>query len=90
MAQIFPWVDEELAALNARFARDARCQDFALRNFLGVLRWFRTVLLQDAALLYTHNSTCAMWNYAPFNQPEFRSFASASTNIIIAHPVEGV
>lgn len=84
MAQIFPWVDEELAALDARFARDARCQDFALRNFLGVLRWFRTVLLQDAALLYTHNSTCAVWNYAPFNQPQFRSFASASTNIIIA------
>lgn len=62
-----------------RFARD-----IALRQFLRLLTWLRTVLVQDAALLFVDSPHATLFKYAPFNSPVFREFAAASTANIVA------
>ncbi|TEB25581.1 hypothetical protein FA13DRAFT_1796293 [Coprinellus micaceus] len=48
-----------------------------------MLAYFRQVLLQDAAVLATkHRSKFLLLNYRPFNTPEFRECAEASTMMI--------
>jgi Centromere DNA-binding protein complex CBF3 subunit, domain 2 len=78
LAQVFPWVEAELAALTARQLDYRYAQDVALRNFLEVLIWFRTVLLQDAAILYTMFPHANIFSYPPFCSPVFRDFATTS------------
>jgi Centromere DNA-binding protein complex CBF3 subunit, domain 2 len=75
---VFPWVEAELAALTARQLDYRFAQDVALRNFLEVLVWFRTVLLQDAAILYTMFPDANIFCYPPFCSPIFRDFAGTS------------
>jgi hypothetical protein len=84
LQQIFPWVESEHVALNAR-AQDNRClKDIALRQFLKLLLWLRTVLLQDAAVLYPLYPHSRLFSYQPFNTKLFREFATSSV-AIIAH-----
>ncbi|TEB21579.1 hypothetical protein FA13DRAFT_1799712 [Coprinellus micaceus] len=48
-----------------------------------MLAYFRRVLLQDAAVLATkHGSKFLLLNCRPFNTPEFRECAEASTTMI--------
>jgi hypothetical protein len=82
LQQIFPWVESELAALNAR-AQDNRCsKDIALRQFLKLLLWLRTVLLQDGAVLYSLYPHSRLYSYRPFNTKLFREFAARSVAIV--------
>jgi Centromere DNA-binding protein complex CBF3 subunit, domain 2 len=78
LAQVFPWVEAELAALTARQLDYRLAQDVALRNFLEVLIWFRTILLQDVAILYTMFPHANIFSYPPFCSPVFRDFAATS------------
>lgn len=47
-----------------------------------VLRWFREVLLQDVAVLYSQHPRCHIFEYRPFNTKTFREFAASSTAAI--------
>lgn len=76
LATLFPWVEEELCALEKRSQENSNAQDYALRHFLTVLVWFRTVILQDAALLFSKDPSYALWSYEPFCRPAFRAFAA--------------
>ncbi|KAK7024129.1 hypothetical protein R3P38DRAFT_3270510 [Favolaschia claudopus] len=82
LATIFPWVEEQLAALDARETSNRMARDIALRHFLGLLIWLRTVIVQDAAVLYVRHPTAAIFQYPPFNSSPFRNFATQSTAAI--------
>ena len=52
LQQIFPWVEEQAAALEVRVKALGRpAKDLALKQFLCLLVWLQQVLLQDAAVL---------------------------------------
>jgi Centromere DNA-binding protein complex CBF3 subunit, domain 2 len=77
-------VESEHVALNVR-AQENRCsKDIALRQFLKLLLWLRSVLLQDAAVLYSLYPHSRLFSYRPFNTKPFREFAISSV-AIIAH-----
>lgn len=79
---MFPWVEQEQAALQLRADSDPRAKDIALKSFLGLLLWLRRVLLQDCAVLYSQYPNCAMFRFAPFNTLSFRTFAQTSAGVI--------
>ncbi|KAK4704972.1 hypothetical protein P7C70_g1233, partial [Phenoliferia sp. Uapishka_3] len=72
---IFPWVDEERKAYLERLRVNPLAKDIALVNYLEVLEWFRSVILQDGAVLRARNPKAALFQLAPFNSPEFDFFA---------------
>jgi hypothetical protein len=82
---IFPWVEEEMSAYDER-RKDSengkKATDFALKNFLTLLIEFRTILLQDAALLYMKYPDANIWKYEPFNTPAFVQFSQSSESIL--------
>lgn len=82
LAQVFPWVEAELVALAACQLDYRFAQDVALRNFLEVLVWLRTVLLQDVAVLYMMFPNANIFSYPPFCSPVFRDFATTSVTQI--------
>ncbi|KAK7049043.1 hypothetical protein R3P38DRAFT_3345932 [Favolaschia claudopus] len=82
LALIFPWVEDELKKLDTREAANRMARDIALRHFLGLLIWLRTVIVQDAAVLYTRHPSAAIFQYPPFNSSTFRTFAAQSASVI--------
>jgi len=56
--------------------------DHSLRNVLQLLVQLRTILLQDAAVLYSKYPKCSIWSYAPFSSNEFRQYASSSIKVL--------
>jgi hypothetical protein len=83
LAEIFPWIEAEEAALDERERSVGRpARDIALKGFLWLLKWFRRVLLQDAAVLFTLHPLCAIFGFAPFRSKSFRDFAIRSTLLI--------
>ena len=83
MACIFPWVEEEQSAYSVRVQKDGRkALDYALKHFLDTLVTLRTVLLQDAAVLYAKHPECAVWKFKPFNTTAFAEFARTSTVVL--------
>ena len=59
-------------------------KDIALRQFLSTLVWFRRVLLQDMAVLYTQTPDAPIFNTSPFNSSIFHEFAATSKAAIHA------
>jgi hypothetical protein len=80
--EIFPWIEDEEAALKSRQTRNPDCQDLALESFLQFLRWSRTVLLQDTAILMRTCSDLNILQFAPFNNPRFHRFAQSTYGIM--------
>jgi hypothetical protein len=80
---LFPWVEKEREAYATRLDKHGRkATDYALKHFLDVLEWFRTVILQDTAVLFSKYPKCTLWTHAPFNMPEFEAFAMSSIRIL--------
>lgn len=65
-----------------RESENNRARDIALRHFLGLLTWLRTVVVQDAAVLYTRHPSAPIFQFPPFNSTTFREFAASSSGII--------
>jgi hypothetical protein len=81
---VFPWIGDEQVALDQRCQQiGRRAADYALRNFLRLLVWFRRVLLQDAAVIYHSHPSCQIFCFAPFNTPTFKQFAATAPLVII-------
>lgn len=78
LAQIFPWVDDELLALESREKDNSYARDIALRQLFKLLVWFRTIILQDGVILYKKYPAAPLFSYPPFNSLEFRQFATTS------------
>ena len=84
LTAIFPWIENEQAALDLRVCQiGRRAADYALRNFLRLLLWFRRVLLQDAAIIYHSCPGCHIFGFAPFNTPVFKQFSATAPATII-------
>lgn len=66
--------------MEAREQANPFARDIALRQLFKLLIWFRTVILQDGAILYKKYPNTALFNYPPFNSLEFWQFATASVN----------
>lgn len=75
---LWPQVEHELLALEQRVAQDSRQRDYALQ-----LIFLCTILVQDAALLYAQDPSYALWDFTPFNMPEFRAFAVSAPAIVL-------
>ncbi|KAE8238895.1 hypothetical protein A4X13_0g8335 [Tilletia indica] len=76
--RLFPWVEQELASLQTRYTSNSMTADFALRDFLHTLIWFRTIILQDAAFLINETSAAWLWANEPiFSDPAFTAFAAS-------------
>ncbi|KAK7056117.1 hypothetical protein R3P38DRAFT_1377096 [Favolaschia claudopus] len=82
MSDIFPWIQDALLALEEREKENPFARDIALRQFFKLLVWFRTVILQDAALIYKQYPDAPLFKYAPFNTAAFQQFAAASVQRI--------
>lgn len=82
---LFPFIEEEQQNLQKRHDTLGQLgDDYALDQFLILLKYLRTVLVQDAAVLYTKYSQSGIFRHAPFNTPHFREFAASSTGQIQA------
>lgn len=80
---IFPWVEEESLAYELRVERYGdKATDYSLKNLLALLKEFRTILLQDGAVLHTKYPNLKLWRYPPFNTPIFTKFSAMSTHIM--------
>lgn len=86
---LFPWVEEQLAALEVREKETPFSRDIALRQVFTLLIWFRVLLLQDGALLYMKHPQAPLFQYAPFNSPQFRVFAASSVEKIAEVEAQG-
>ncbi|KAJ6620586.1 hypothetical protein B0H10DRAFT_1945895 [Mycena sp. CBHHK59/15] len=82
LSVLFPWVEAEVTALDSRYDKNKLALDTALKQLLKVFIFFRRVLVQDAAVLYTKNPHASLFKYAPFNSTSFRLFALESTSSI--------
>ena len=80
--QIFPWVEEELDALQERQARNRDATDISAQKYLELLRFLRTVLLQDLAILHHQFPQSLVFSTKPFNSTAFRDFATAAPDHI--------
>ncbi|GAA5993925.1 hypothetical protein JCM5350_005476 [Sporobolomyces pararoseus] len=83
-ASIFPWLEQERKSYEARAEGDSHAVDFALDGFLKVLTWFRSVLLQDLAILRERYPSAPIFSLAPFNTPGFDIYANALTAAVSA------
>jgi hypothetical protein len=65
-------------ALDAREKENSFARDIALRQLFKLLVWFRTIILQDCAILSKKYPDAPLFNYPPFNSLEFKQFATAA------------
>lgn len=76
-------MEEELSAYKLRLERYGdKATDYSLKNLLMLLIEFRTILLQDGAVLHTKYPNLKIWHYPPFNTPIFSEFSATSTHIM--------
>ncbi|TEB29582.1 hypothetical protein FA13DRAFT_1711160 [Coprinellus micaceus] len=82
---LFPWVEAEQTAYELRRSKIGNtAKDKALTDFLDVLQWTWTVLLQDVAVLINKygRENVAVAQFTPFNTPKFLSFAASAPEVI--------
>jgi len=85
LSDIFPWVEQQQAALEARTSSSKLSRDIALKQFLRLLAWLRVVVLQDCALIYAKHPECPLFRFAPFTYLSFKMFsANATANLAAA------
>jgi hypothetical protein len=72
-------VEDELATLEACGHEIAFTCDIAMHQLFKNFIWFRTLLLQNGALLYTKYRQASL---PPFNSREFCEFAASSVDLI--------
>jgi hypothetical protein len=76
LKDIFPFVEDAQQQLSEWTCQSSLAIDIALKQFLSVLRWFRTVLLQDCAVLFAGHPELPVFQFKPFSTPVFREFAA--------------
>ncbi|TFY74110.1 hypothetical protein EWM64_g9902, partial [Hericium alpestre] len=81
---VFPWVEEQESALLTHQAAHHFASDIALYQFLRVLKWFRWVLLQDAAVLFCQYPWLPFFRHAPFDGTQFHEYAKGASDAIAA------
>ena len=81
---VFPFIEEERDALQARQAKGAQYNDAAARNFLHALEVLRPVVVVDLALLYDEMPDHLIYQYPPFNSADFLSFAQGAPDRLAA------
>lgn len=79
-SELFPWIEEARKDYIKRAQTNPNCVDMALDGFLNALNWFRSVLLQDLAILRVDHPTAPIFSFAPFNTPQFETFATTLVN----------
>ena len=88
-SQIWPWVDGWLARYDASIVSGHSFADGGLddcdiagKQFLDLLAWLRTTMLQDAAILQYQFPLFPLWQHPIFCGPDWRCFAD---DVIVAH-----
>jgi predicted nucleic acid-binding protein len=73
---LFPWVEDARRAYEKRASINAAAIDLALDSFLKAVVWFRSVLLQDLAVLKGKYPSAPIFSFHPFNTSSFETYAS--------------
>ncbi|KAK1217693.1 hypothetical protein PQX77_019641 [Marasmius sp. AFHP31] len=73
--QLWPWVEDEFDGYKERYEANPKARDTQLENFLNLLKRLRKILCQDLAILHLRNPSYTIFDYAPFDSPEFRALA---------------
>ena len=81
---LFPWVEDELAALEVHMVQSRHNWDITLKQFLKLLQWLRIVLVQDCALLHAQHPHCPIFSFAPFTFPSFTNFSTNAATMFTA------
>ncbi|KAF9063616.1 hypothetical protein BDP27DRAFT_1367866 [Rhodocollybia butyracea] len=80
---LFPWVEDKMKVFeNRRKDFGKRAEDYSLDQFLNLLVYLRSVLLQDAALIFAEFPACHVFTFAPFNSSVFQDWAQNSRAIV--------
>lgn len=82
MPLIFPWVEAEISNLDLREKENPNARDISARHFLKILQYFRTVLMQDLALLFHSIPDSVIFTVSPFNSDAFKTFAQSAPLMI--------
>jgi hypothetical protein len=77
LSQIFPFIESAQAELHDHVCKSSLSTDIALKQFLSVLAWFQTVLLQDGAVLYA--GILSSW-YSSFTLSILHNFVPSPTS----------
>ncbi|KAE8183984.1 hypothetical protein CF335_g8157, partial [Tilletia laevis] len=87
--QLWPEIEEAETTIKERHRTGGETDQAAL-NFLALLKWLRTVMLQDAACLRHQYEGLPIWSMPPFDTTAFGTFASALTAAMSAavSPIE--
>ncbi|KAG2095326.1 hypothetical protein BD769DRAFT_1394918 [Suillus cothurnatus] len=83
MEEIFPFIEQAQQDLKDHTQHSQLTTDIALHQFLSVLLWFRLVLLQDAALLYTKHPKIPVFCFKPFNTQCFQDYAHEAIQVVM-------
>jgi hypothetical protein len=76
---LFPWVEDELRALNERVSRIGKhAEDFALKCLCELLQRMRHIILQDAAMIAGTLPNAPFLSLDPFCRPAFREWAETA------------
>ena len=81
---LFPWVEDEFAALKVRMVQSRHNRDIALKQFLKLLKWLRIMLVQDCALLHAQHPHCPIFGFALFTFPNFTDFSANTAMLVTA------
>ena len=83
LTEIFPFVESAQAELQEHVRKSSLATDIALKQFLSVLSWVHTVLLQDGAVLYSQHPELPIFQFHPFDTSQFQSFAAQSVQQVV-------
>jgi hypothetical protein len=82
LKDIFPFIEDAQQQLSEWTCQSSLAIDITLKQFLPVLRWFRTVLLQDCAVLFAGHPELPVFQFKPFSTSVFKEFAAASVESV--------
>ncbi|KAF8882501.1 hypothetical protein CPB84DRAFT_1790828 [Gymnopilus junonius] len=83
---LFPWVDQEISNCCKRMGKyGEKAMDDSLLGFLGLLKYLRLIIIQDATILFLKYPDSPIFTKPPFSFSSFRRFAEAS-KASMSHP----
>ncbi|KAF8588552.1 hypothetical protein K439DRAFT_1613399 [Ramaria rubella] len=85
-AQLFPWVEEQMMALDACYKSNPKAMDLSLQSFPNLLKKMCWILVQALAVLYIEVPEevpdCMIYYVLPFNTQEFHEYAEAAPGLL--------
>jgi hypothetical protein len=78
LSGIFPWAEDAQREYQERIADDpsGNHEDLSLLGYLELMMWFRSIVIQDAAVLWRKHPDSALFEFPPFSTESFQNYAA--------------